>query len=286
LAARYSLRVTIAADTDRSLVSCLMVTLPAKQRLSYFRRSVADYCRQTHPARELVVVVDRGDPEARAEAIEHIASLRRDDIRVVEPADKLTLGALRNVSIAEARGDALCVWDDDDMHHPARVATQLREMTRAGARALVLEEALQYFPATRTLLWTRWREIASRGLPGTLMFRRSEVVRYPEAGPDAARSEDMAGIAQLQSAGAFCPMAGAPHLYVYVSHGANTWDDDHHAKIARDLAIPQARLWRNEALMRRGIAPFDFGPGDLTVKGRDGVAFVIAGTPDREQGSG
>ena len=27
------------------------------------------------------------------------------------------------------------------------------------------------------------------------MFRRSEAVRYPETGPEAARSEDMAGIA-------------------------------------------------------------------------------------------
>ncbi|MBK6395088.1 MAG: hypothetical protein IPF73_10730 [Betaproteobacteria bacterium] len=92
--------MTIATDTDRILVSCLMVTLPAKGRLSYFRRSVADYCRQTHPARGARRRGGPRRPRARAEAIEFIASLRRDDIRVVEPADKLTLGALRNASIA------------------------------------------------------------------------------------------------------------------------------------------------------------------------------------------
>jgi len=253
-----------------------MVALPDPRRLVHFRRSVADFARQTHPSRELVVVLDRGDPATRDAMVAHVASLRRDDVRVVEPREKLTLGALRNVSVAEARGAVVCLWDDDDMHHPERVRTQLAELLRAGAQALILEEALQYFPGARALHWTNWGSVWSKGLPGTLMFRRFAPVRYPEEGPDARRGEDMIGIAQLQASGAFAAMAGAPHLYVYVSHGANTWGDEHHASLARDRSIPLARMRRNEALLRRRLRAFDFGPGDVAVLARDAVAFTIA----------
>lgn len=278
-AARYPVRMTSGAapGLDRILVSCLMVALPSPRRLRHFERSVSDYCRQTHPSRELVVVLDRGDPDARDAMAAHLAALRRDDIRVVEPSRKLSLGALRNASIVESRGDVLCVWDDDDMHHPARVRTQLAELVRARARSIVLVDVLQYFSAARALHWTNWQATTPKGLPGTLMFRRSATVRYPEAGPESARSEDMAGIAQLQAAGGYVGMAGAPHLYVYVFHGANTWAENHHAAFARDLTVGQARLRRHEALLRRGLSAFDFGSGDVAVTGPQGVAFALAG---------
>ena len=95
----------------------------------------------------------------------HLASLARDDVRVVEPADKLTLGALRNVSVARARGEILCHWDDDDWFHPDRVRAELAELSRTGAQALVLEDVLLYSPAERTLRWTNWRATEPKGLP-------------------------------------------------------------------------------------------------------------------------
>ena len=269
----------IDTDPDLTLVSCLMIALPDPRRVEYFKRSVADYRRQTHPSRELVVVLDRGDPEARDAMVAHVASLRRDDVRVVEPREKLTLGALRNVSVTEARGDVLCHWDDDDWHHPGRVRAQFAELARIGAQSLVLEDALQYFPADRTLCWTNWRATAPQGLPGTLMFRRSASIRYPEIGPDCARGEDTAGIARLQAHGGFRAMPGIPHLYVYVSHAVNTWGSDHHAMLARELSISRALLRRREVPLREGLRPFDFGPGDVTVRGYNGVAFALAGTP-------
>ena len=274
--ARYPPRVmTIAAEPDRTLVSCLMVTLPSPLRLPFFRRSVADYCRQSHPTRELVVVLDRGDPDARDAMIAHVESLGRDDVRVIEPAEKLTLGALRNVGVAEARGDVVCHWDDDDWFHPERVRAQVAELARAGAQSLVLEDALHYFPVERTLHWTNWRATAPRGLPGTLMFCRSVPVRYPESGPEAAKGEDTAAIAQLQAHGGFRAMPGAPHLYVYVSHGANTWDASHHSMLARELSISQSLLRRREGQLREGVRPFEFGPGEVAVRGYNGVALTL-----------
>lgn len=267
-------------DLDRVLVSCLMPALPDPARLEAFRRSVADYCRQTHPRRELVVVLDRGDPVARESMLAHLASLARDDVRVVEPADKLTLGALRNVSVARARGEILCHWDDDDWFHPDRVRAELAELSRTGAQALVLEDVLLYAPAERTLRWTNWRATEPKGLPATLMVRREAALRYPEIGPESCRHEDTAAIRVLQARGGYRTMAGAAYLYVYVSHATNTSGAAHLGMLARELAISRTLLARREAELRDRLRAFDFGPGAVTVCGYNGVAFTIPGASD------
>src|SRR5579871_2390689 len=98
---------------DRSLVSCLMVTVGAA-RLPFLRRSLADYCRQTYPRRELVIIVDPACGDGGGVVGDYVASLGRSDIRI-EPAEgAVTLGALRNRARAAAQGDIHCQWDDDD----------------------------------------------------------------------------------------------------------------------------------------------------------------------------
>ncbi len=252
-----------------------MVTLPVRQRQEHFARSVAAYCGQSHSNKELVIVLDQGEADARAAIAAKVAALGRPDLRVVEPAGKRSLGALRNVSVDEARGDVLCQWDDDDLHHPQRIERQLAALLASGGTALHLEDALQWFPDSRTLYWTNWRATAPKGLPGTLMCRRSAPIRYPETGSDARLGEDSAVSLQLQRLGGFEVLAGAPHLYVYVSHGANTWGDEHHRMLARELAISKSLLLRREAQLREGLAAVDFGPGPVTVEGYNGTAFTL-----------
>ena len=70
-------------------------------------------------------------------------------------------------------------------------------------------------------------------------------------------------------------MPGAPHLYVYVSHGANTWDASHHSMLARELSISQSLLRRREGQLREGVRPFEFGPGEVAVRGYNGVALTL-----------
>lgn len=260
---------------DHVKVSCLLVTLPISQRCGFFARSVAAYCRQTHANTELVVVLDEGAADARAAIVAHVASLGRPDIRIVEPPGKRVLGALRNMSLEHARGDVLCQWDDDDLHHPQRIERQLDALLASGSNATHLEDAMQYFPESRTLHWTNWRATEAKGLPGTLMCRRSAPIRYPETGTGATLGEDTAVSLQLQRQAGFHVLTGAPHLYVYVSHGANTWGDGHHRMLARELAISQSLLRRREAQLREGLAPFDFGPGRVTVQGYNGLAFTL-----------
>jgi len=260
------------------LVSCLMVTQPVPQRLAYFKQTVADYLRQTWSPRELVVVLDRGDEATREALRAHVRSLARDDIRVVEPDGKLKLGALRNRSFAQARGELMCQWDDDELYHPERVATQVALLREIGAEAMCLEEVLHYFPAERTLHCINFRKTVTQAMPGSLLMRRGLPVAYPEDGPWAERGEDTALVGQLRALGTFGAAAGYAHLYVYQSHGANTWNDEHHRMLAKELSLSKALLRRREAQLRAGLAPIDFGPGEVTVMGYNGAAFVL-GSP-------
>jgi glycosyltransferase involved in cell wall biosynthesis len=263
---------------ERPSISCLMVTRPAAGRLEGLKASLRGYVEQTHERRELVVVIDaEAEAPAATAAKAHIASLRRDDIRVLEPARGQTLGALRNISMANARGDVLCQWDDDDLDHPERLERQLEALVRSGAEGVCLQEVMQFFPAKRSLYCTNWRATEAGAHPGTLMAWSSSPLAYPGAGERARLGEDLDVVLQVRRRGAFGVLAGAPHLYVYVSHGANSWDGEHHRMLATRLGLSQGLLRRREAALRAGLAPFDFGPGEVTVQGANGPAFTLGG---------
>lgn len=256
-------------------VSCLTVTLPVPGRLSMLRRALEAFLRQSHPDRELIVVVDRGADADRRAVAEAVAGLARADIRLHLPAGALTLGALRNLSVACAAGDMLCQWDDDDLHHPDRIAAQLAALAVSGRDAAILQDVLLYRADARTLRWTNWTQTPVGGHPATLICHRRAAPRYPETGAEAVRGEDLAALLPLAAAGALHRQAGAPHLYVYVSHGANTCDTTHHDHLATTLAISNGLLRRREASLRAGLAGFDFGADPVSVEGSGGHAFRL-----------
>lgn len=256
-------------------VSCLMVTMPVPDRLPMLRRAIDAYLRQSHADRELIVVVDRGAPAARRAVAELVAAPGRPDIRLRLAPAGLTLGALRNLSIASARGELLCQWDDDDLHHPHRIAAQAAALAASGRDAGILEDVLLYREHERTLRWTNWARTPAGGHPATLLCRRQAAPIYPEHGPEAVRGEDLAALLPLAAAGALHRLAGAAHLYVYVTHGANTTDAAHHDRLARTLAISRGLLRRREAMLRAGVAAFDLGPGPVCVADADGAAFSL-----------
>jgi glycosyltransferase involved in cell wall biosynthesis len=262
---------------DDILVSCLLVTLASPERIGFARRAIAAYRAQTHPKRELVIVTDPGPTEAKAALAAHLAALGRDDIRMIEPASALTLGGLRNLARDSARGEVHCQWDDDDLHHPERIERQLGALEDSGAEAVCLQEVMQFFPATRALYCTNWRATEYTAFPGSLMCKARSTVRYPESGPESRLGEDSVVCAQFLRLGALHALAGAPHLFVYLSHGANSWPDDHHRMLANRLGVSRGLLRRREAALREDLRPFDFGAGEVTMRGPNGAAFTFPG---------
>lgn len=277
--APFALRILDMSRSDDLLVSCLTVTLPVAERFHHLQRSLADYCRQTHANCELLIVLDPGPANVRSAIEAEVAALERPDIRIVASPSRQTLGALRNLSVESARGEILCQWDDDDRHHPDRVRSQLEALVDSRNDAVYLEDVMQYFPASRALYCTHWGAVEPKGMPGTLMCRRAAQPRYPEIGPTAARGEDTAVALSLMRPHGYALLAGAPHLFVYVSHGANTWPAEHHRMLANELAISRGLLLRREGVLREGLRPFSLGPGGVTVHGYNGPAFIIDPAP-------
>ena len=266
---------TGSSEIDTAPVSCLMVTLPVPERFDSCRRSIAAFCAQTLPRKELVMVVNGGQDSARARLLEYVASLQRRDIRVLTPPGELNLGQLRNISVEIATGDVLCQWDDDDLYHPERLDRQFAALTAGDHEAVLLTEVIQYFPQTRSLYCVNWRATEAGGHTGTLMVRRSAGIQYPTEGSVARLGEDLQVALALRRRGRLGFIPAMPYLYVYISHGMNSWSDDHHRMLASKLAISKGMLLRRESEIRTGLEPYDFGPGELSVNGNNGLAFKI-----------
>jgi len=179
------------AKIDSAMVSCLMVTLPVPERLAFVKRSIAAFCCQTLPRKELVVLVNGGIASGRDALLDYVGSLKRSDIRVLTPPGQLNLGQLRNISVENATGDVLCQWDDDDLCHPERLERQLTVLMEGNYEAAFLRDVIQYFPQSRSLYCTNWRATEAGGHPGTLMVRRSVPFHYPTEGSIARLGEDL-----------------------------------------------------------------------------------------------
>jgi glycosyltransferase involved in cell wall biosynthesis len=269
----------VRGPLGNSSVSCLMVTMPVAKRLPMLERSIDAYCRQTFDTRELIIVVDSTSEEEAYQIRGYVAHLARDDIRVVLPSKKLALGALRNLSWREAGGEFICQWDDDDLNHPSRIELQLSALRSSGKPACYLQEFMQYFPADLCLYKLNFGVSPDGVAVNTLMCLRKLAVRYPESGPESVRGEDKALITEIRRLGGYHAFSGVPYLYIYVSHGANTWDDGHHRMLADKMAVSKGLLKRSEASLRAGLAPFDFGAQVVTVMGRNGGAFTLPTRP-------
>ena len=238
-------------------------------------RSIESYCRQSHRNRELVIVVD-AEHDSEANQIKGlVARLSRHDITVYLPREKMSLGALRNLSWRLARGEVICQWDDDDLNHPSRIELQLLALLGSGRPACYLQEIMQYFPADKCMYKLNFAVSPDGVAVNTLMCLRELQAKYPETGPNSVLGEDAAIICEIRHFGGYHALGGVPHLYVYCSHGSNTWNDGHHRMLAEKMAVSKGLLKRYAAELRAGLAGFDFGEEDLILRGRNGDAFNL-----------
>jgi glycosyltransferase involved in cell wall biosynthesis len=263
-------RLQIAEEGPR--ISCLMVTL---DRLALAKRAIRSYADQTWPNRELVIVTD-GAPRFR-EAIErYVAAEGVEGVRIVAAEPGQTLGALRNRSLDEARGEIVCQWDDDDCSHPDRLRVQCEEMLRANARASFLTDHLQLIGEQRVLCWIDWTlggtEGTARYFPGSLMMFNDPRFRYPVEGRYARQGEDSVLLEQIHAAVPVAPLSGNGHLYLYHYHGRNTFSREHHLHLTNYRAA-SSHLHANAEKLRDALAYYAIDRPVMVV-GREGPVFV------------
>jgi glycosyltransferase involved in cell wall biosynthesis len=214
-------------------VSCLVVTRPG--RLKRLEDALRCFAAQTHPACELVVVHD-GGRGFDADVWSMTRGLAPGSPAIVHRSRRRSLGSLRNVSVQVANGDLVCQWDDDDLHHPRRVETQLAHLTAddgrgAYAAACLLTDQLHLFEADGELCWDDWtvERFAQSLIPGTLLARRVTLPRYPRR----RRGEDTTVVTRMIGDGRRVRgLQDHGWLYVYVQHGTNVWDATHHRAIS------------------------------------------------------
>lgn len=257
------------------MISCLMVTQPRPKRLVGLRKTLQDFARQTYSHREMVIVIDAASEAEAAPVLREVAQSGTPMTRAVVAGRRMTLGALRNLSWAEAKGEVICTWDDDDRHHPTRLAEQSSAIRSSGLPACYLQEFLHYFATEHRIFRVNFRPAPDPVAVNTLMCRRQLAIRYPETGPDADRGEDTALFRAIRDHAAFASLADQPWLFVYVNHGTNTCTDEHHRHLVDQMGASKGVLSRHETALRQGLAAFDFGPFPVTVTGRNGDAFVI-----------
>jgi glycosyltransferase involved in cell wall biosynthesis len=258
----------LAPPPPALMVSCVMVTL---DRLALAKRAIRSYADQSHPNRELVIVTD-GTPRYREALERHVEAAGVPGVRFVCPEPGGTLGALRNRSFAEARGDVVCQWDDDDCSHPDRLRVQLDDMRARGARASFMTDHLHLVADQRMLCWVDWTlgggEGTSRLFPGTLMMFADPRFRYPESGPYARQGEDSVLLEQIHAAVPVAHLSGAGHLYLYEYHGRNTFSRAHHLNLA-NYGTSTSYLLERARELREALDYYAL-PRPLAIVGREG----------------
>jgi glycosyltransferase involved in cell wall biosynthesis len=263
------------ADPSAALkVSCLMVT---RDRLVLAKRAIRCFAAQTWPNRELVVLCD-GEPRVRDGLERYVTVLGLANVRFVqEPRPDMALGALRNIAMAQASGDVVCQWDDDDCYHPDRIRAQLAHMLETGGRACFLTDQLHYREDDNTVRWIDWTlggtGVRDHLIPGTLMMFRDDRFRYPETGPEARRGEDSVLLNALCDAVAVSAAKDLGHLYLYTYHGRNTFSQAHHSHMAA-FGRSSSDIQGSLRTIRAAMAHYPVAK-PYAVVGRDGPGFIL-----------
>jgi hypothetical protein len=202
------------------VVSCLMVT---RGNTGLLRFSAECYAHQTWARRELVVVT-----QADHTAVEDLlASLNLKNFSVTKASADLTLGDLRNMAVARARGEILMQWDDDDLYDPERIRSAVLLLRKTAAGGAFLSRLLIWWPQRRFFVLS-----ALRLWEGSIAVRNTQVRPFPALG----RGEDYVA-AQALAHGCPIVLLHAPLQYIYVISGQNTCNSDHFDKLVGDAAV-------------------------------------------------
>lgn len=258
-------------------ISCLTAT---RNRLAQLKESIRNYCAQTYPNREMIIVTEAGERYCRAIA-DYFATLGSADYRLVAlDGGDHTLGQIRNISLEAAAGDIVCQWDDDDQYHPRRLEVQAQRMFDRQAECCCLTDQLQFFWRTREMYWTDWTiggyQDWQRLVPGTLMMYRDKHFRYPASGPLSRRGEDSALLAELASRKSIAELPDAGYLYVYIYHHDNTFEESHHRRISRTHARDEVALRRASDTLGTALGYYNL-PLPYTVRANSGHELFTYG---------
>lgn len=198
------------------LVSCIMAT---RNRRPFVLQSLRYFCRQTYPAKELLILDDDN---------QNLSSDIGCDprIRYFQMPSGMSIGAKRNRGCELARGSIIAQWDDDDWYAPNRLQVQVDPIIAGRADISALHSEVFF----QLLSWKFWR--CSQGLHrrmffgdvhgGTLVFHRSVYERGSRY-PHRSLAEDASFLQLALRRGARLEKVPGTDLFIYLRHNATSW---------------------------------------------------------------
>lgn len=190
------------------LVSCIM---PTRGRPGLAQNALACFLDQTYGDRELVIIDDAAVPSFPAPP-------QMKDVHYHRLAQRLSIGAKRNLACGRATGDVICHWDDDDWSAAERIESQVRRLTTANAQVTGYHTML--FREGGGKMW-RYRGRPTYALGTSLMYTREFWRANPF--PDESVGEDTAFIAKA----ARIVSVDAAGMMVASIHPGNTASNQH-----------------------------------------------------------
>ncbi|MGN6601345.1 MAG: glycosyltransferase [Ginsengibacter sp.] len=220
------------------LISCLCVT---RHKPHLLTRAIRCFLGQTYGNKELLIVCESDD----LETVELVSCIKDDMISliVVDVHPKRTLGELRNLSIAAAKGDFFCQWDDDDWYHSKRLELQFKFLNDYYKSGSVLVNWIIFDELKREayLSYTRAWE-------GSILCKK-EIVDKEHYYDHLTKGEDTFFLFKLLERNCLVPIM-MPYLYIYVIHGSNTWQRQHfdNMLLSCQKLSSQSAVWISEIL--------------------------------------
>ena len=195
------------AHAEAALVSVICPTVPERRALHPM--VYACFAAQTHPRCELDVFESDGEPS------DYWRDVAKRNARVryrQDPADHVTVGAKRNRLLADARGEVIAMFDDDNVYASTYLEVMLRHLRHSGYRLVSLSGFCGV--NTATVAWEYHRNVGGRG--ETQLFYREgaafdETVTWGEEGPLLERSKPLGCHRVWDDVG----------IFLHVDHGLN-----------------------------------------------------------------
>jgi len=184
---------------------------------------------EPHVTAVMLTTADRAGMAARAVRCFESQTYPEKDL-LVFPTDHLrgtTTGELRNLACAEARGDIVAHWDDDDWSHPQRIEEQVEMLQSRGADAVGYREMLFWDTRGPGEAWLYSNRDPAYCICASLCYWRTAWERHPfvarmigEAG-NATESDPRSWLVELRTLGV---TSIAPPRMIATIHGRNTSD--------------------------------------------------------------
>lgn len=212
-------------STQRKKVSCLMVTA---NRLHLARRAIQCFKNQSYKNKELVILDDGSQDYSPL-----LNDIPSSEIKYIQldGSNNYVLGQLRNLSLEAATGDYLIQWDDDDWYHPERVEIQASILDK-GFDVCCLSSAIMHLD-TPEFIEHPYIGILPDGIPGSIMHKRNDDIRYPET----RRAEDTVYLKQWMEKKYFKLENSYNYLFLRAYHGQNTWEQVHFKRRIRNSVV-------------------------------------------------